>query len=51
MNYKASCIIPVFNELSSLNNLCSKLEETFKNKTIKHIFIDDGFADGSTIDY
>jgi len=42
MNYKASLVIPVFNELSCLNNLCSKLKETFKYNTIKYIFIDDG---------
>jgi len=48
MNYKASFIIPVFNELSCLNNLCSKLKETFKDITIKYIFIDDGSTDGSS---
>ena len=47
MNYKASLIIPIFNEINSLETLCKKLTEAFKNTKIKYIFVDDGSSDGS----
>jgi len=47
MNYKASIIIPIYNEYNSLNNLCLKIKQSFKNCSIKYIFIDDGSKDGS----
>ena len=47
MNYKASLIIPIFNEINSLETLCNKLNEAFKNTKIKYIFVDDGSSDGS----
>ena len=47
MNYKASLIIPIFNEINSLETLCIKLTEAFKNTKIKYIFVDDGSSDGS----
>jgi len=48
MNYKASIIIPIYNEYNSLNNLCLKLKQSFKSCSIKYIFIDDGSIDGSS---
>lgn len=47
MDYKASLIIPIYNEKNSLGTLCKKLHETFKDDKIKYIFVDDGSKDGS----
>ncbi len=47
MNFKASIIIPVYNEINSLETLCFKLKEAFQNIKVKYIFIDDGSSDGS----
>ena len=47
MNYKASIIIPIFNEINFLDTLCKKLNEAFKKTKIKYIFVDDGSSDGS----
>ncbi len=47
MNFKASIIIPIYNEVDSLETLCIKLKEAFQNIKIKYIFIDDGSNDGS----
>ena len=47
MIFKASIIIPVYNEVDSLEILSNKLKEAFKNIKIKYIFIDDGSSDGS----
>ncbi len=47
MNYQASIIIPIYNEINTLNNLCIKLKESFQSYSIKYIFIDDGSFDGS----
>ena len=47
MNYKASIIVPVFNEYKTLNNICHKLNDSFKDHKIKYIFVDDGSTDGS----
>ena len=47
MDYEASIVIPVYNEINSLNSLCSKLKDTFKHLKIKYIFVDDGSKDGS----
>ena len=49
MNYKATIIVPIFNELPSLKTLCEKLNNTFLSVPIKYVFIDDGSKDGSTI--
>tara|TARA_Y100001970_G_scaffold60101_1_gene76560 strand:+ start:3241 stop:4272 length:1032 start_codon:yes stop_codon:yes gene_type:complete len=48
MKYNSSLIVPIFNEIASLKNLCKKLKETFKDHHIKFIFVDDGSTDGST---
>ena len=48
MNFKASIIIPVYNEVDSLETLCFKLKEAFQNIKVKYIFIDDGSSDGSS---
>jgi glycosyltransferase involved in cell wall biosynthesis len=47
MKYEASIVIPVYNEIKSLDTLCYKLKDTFKDFNIKYIFIDDGSSDGS----
>ena len=47
MNFKASIIIPVYNEVNFLETLCFKLKESFQNIKVKYIFIDDGSSDGS----
>ena len=47
MNFKASIIIPVYNEVDSLEIFCFKLKEAFQNINVKYIFIDDGSTDGS----
>ena len=47
MSHEASIIIPIYNEINSLNILSSKLKDTFKHLNIKYIFIDDGSKDGS----
>ena len=47
MNHEASIIVPIYNEINSLNNLSSKLKDTFKHLKIKYIFVDDGSKDGS----
>ena len=47
MNFSASVIIPIYNEINFLETLCIKLKEVFKNSKIKYIFIDDGSSDGS----
>lgn len=47
MKYEASLIVPIFNEIQTLNSLCVKLKENFKPFQIKYIFIDDGSIDGS----
>ncbi len=47
MKHEASIIIPIYNEINSLNSLCNKLQDTFKNLKIKYIFVDDGSKDGS----
>ena len=47
MNHEASIIVPIYNEINSLNSLCFKLKDTFKHNKIKYIFIDDGSKDGS----
>ena len=44
----ASIIIPLYNELPTLNNFCIKLKDAFKEFSLKYIFIDDGSTDGST---
>ena len=48
MNFKASIIIPIYNEMDSLEALCIKLKEAFQNIKIKYIFVDDGSNDGSS---
>ncbi len=48
MKYKASLIVPVFNEYLFLNSICLKLKNTFESKNIKFIFVDDGSKDGSS---
>ena len=48
MKYKSSLIVPVFNELYSLDSLCMKLKHVFKNYEVKYIFVDDGSTDGSS---
>ncbi len=48
MVYEASIVIPIYNEINSLNSLCSKLKETFAGLNIKYIFVDDGSKDGSS---
>jgi Glycosyltransferases involved in cell wall biogenesis len=48
MGYEASIVIPIFNEINSLNSLCSKLKDTFEGLNIKYIFVDDGSKDGSS---
>ena len=47
MEYEASLIIPIYNEVSTLNIVCNKIKKTFDEKNIKFIFIDDGSNDGS----
>lgn len=47
MTYKATLIIPIYNELPTLHSLCQKLKESFLNFPIKYIFVDDGSKDGS----
>ena len=47
MSFEASIIVPIYNEINSLNILSSKLKETFKHLKIKYIFVDDGSKDGS----
>ena len=47
MNQEATIIVPIYNEINSLNSLCFKLKDTFKLNKIKYIFIDDGSKDGS----
>jgi glycosyltransferase involved in cell wall biosynthesis len=47
MIYKATLIIPIYNEISSLNILCNKIKDTFQDIPMKFIFIDDGSKDGS----
>ena len=47
MNFTASIIIPIYNEVVSLEPLCFKLKEAFQNINVKYIFIDDGSSDGS----
>ena len=47
MIYKATLIIPIYNEISSLNILCNKIKDTFQDILMKFIFIDDGSKDGS----
>ena len=47
MNFTASIIIPIYNEVVSLEPLCFKLKEAFQNIKVKYIFIDDGSSDGS----
>ncbi len=46
MNHEASIVVPIYNEINSLNSLCFKLKDTFKHNKIKYIFIDDGSKDG-----
>ena len=48
MAYKASIIIPVYNEKKYLSSLCEKLNKSFKDYNIKYIFVDDGSNDGSS---
>ncbi len=48
MQFEASIIVPVYNEINSLETLCSKLKNTFEKHKTKYIFIDDGSNDGST---
>lgn len=48
MFYKATIIIPVFDEINSLEKFCKKIKKTFKQISLKYIFIDDGSSDGST---
>ena len=47
MNFEASIIVPIYNEINSLNTLCYKIKDTFKHFKIKYIFVDDGSKDGS----
>ena len=48
MKYKATLIIPVFDEIRSLEKFCNKIKNTFSNIKLKYIFVDDGSRDGST---
>mgnify|MGYP003332681063 FL=1 len=47
MNVNASIVVPVFNEVKLIQSFVNNLFETFKNKKVKFIFIDDGSRDGS----
>ncbi len=47
MNVEASIVVPIYNEINSLNSLCYKIKDTFKDLNIKYIFVDDGSKDGS----
>ena len=47
MIYKASIIIPIYNECIFLENLCEKIKLSFTDTDIKFIFVDDGSKDGS----
>ena len=48
MNHEVSIIVPIYNEINSLNTLSSKLKETFKHIKVKYIFVDDGSKDGTS---
>jgi len=48
MNYEVTLIIPVYNELTSLDNLCKKINKVFSHIPVKYIFVDDGSEDGSS---
>jgi len=47
VTFKASIVIPVYNEIGSLEVLCFKIKKAFQNIKVKYIFIDDGSNDGS----
>ena len=47
MNVNASIVVPVFNEIDTIESFTNNLCETFKNEKVKFIFIDDGSKDGS----
>ena len=44
---KLSIIIPVFNEITCLEQFTKRLFESFKNEMVEYIFVDDGSYDGS----
>jgi len=46
MNVNASIVVPVFNEIDTIESFTNNLCETFKNEKVKFIFIDDGSKDG-----
>lgn len=46
--FKLSIIIPVFNEISYLDQFTKKLFKSFKNEMVEYIFVDDGSYDGSS---
>ena len=47
MNIKLSIVVPVYNELNLIDRFTNSLFETFKDLSVKYIFIDDGSSDGS----
>lgn len=48
MLYDASIVIPVFNEINSLDKFCKRIKKTFRDNSLKYVFVDDGSSDGST---
>ena len=44
---KLSIIIPVFNEMSYIEEFTDNLKNTFINENVEYIFINDGSNDGS----
>ena len=46
--FHSSIVIPIYNEINSLNEFCYKLQFSFKKHSVKFIFVDDGSSDGSS---
>ena len=47
MSFELSILVPIYNEINLIEKFTLKLFETFKNYSVKYIFIDDGSIDGS----
>ena len=45
--YQLSILVPIYNEISSLEKFTNNLISIFENENVEYIFINDGSTDGS----
>jgi len=45
--YQLSILIPVYNEINSLEKFIKNIISVFENENVEYIFINDGSTDGS----